>query len=142
MRSKAATTPENLLDELQATLAHGTVARRIETLRRVTDLFINGAVDYSDEQVELFRARPLDGEYPYLWLDAKVEKVRERGGVRQKALVIAYAVHESGVREVLGIDVGEAEIQDGEVTRPVGVCSCPGFGHGGCFVHRSRAHRT
>ena len=64
-----------------------------------------------DEQVELFRNRPLEGEYPYLWLDAKVEKVRERGGVRQKALVIAYAVHESGVREVLGIDVGEAETE-------------------------------
>jgi transposase-like protein len=64
-----------------------------------------------DEQVELFRNRPLDGEYPYLWLDAKVERVRERGGVRQKALVIAYAVHESGVREVLGIDVGEAETE-------------------------------
>jgi transposase-like protein len=64
-----------------------------------------------DEQVELFRNRPLDGEYPDLWLDAKVEKVRERGGVRQKALVIAYAVHESGVREVLGIDVGEAETE-------------------------------
>jgi uncharacterized protein (DUF2336 family) len=39
---------------LQSTLAHGTVARRVETLRRVTDLFINGAVDYSDEQVGLF----------------------------------------------------------------------------------------
>jgi transposase-like protein len=64
-----------------------------------------------DEQVELFRARPLEGEYPYLWLDAKVERGRERGGVRQKALVIAYAVHESGVREVLGIDVGEAETE-------------------------------
>ena len=58
-----------------------------------------------DEQVELFRNRPLDGEYPYLWVDAKVERVRERGGVRQKPLVIAYAVHESGIREVLGIDV-------------------------------------
>src|SRR5580658_6631382 len=64
-----------------------------------------------DEQVELFRNRPLEGAYPYLWLDAKVERVRERGGVRQKALVIAYAVHETGVREVLGIDVGEAETE-------------------------------
>jgi uncharacterized protein (DUF2336 family) len=56
MNSKAATAlaPENLLDELQSTLAHGTVARRVETLRRVTDLFINGAVDYSDEQIALF----------------------------------------------------------------------------------------
>ena len=56
MISKAATSPSpgSLLDELQSTLAHGTVARRVETLRRVTDLFINGAVDYSDEQVGLF----------------------------------------------------------------------------------------
>jgi putative transposase len=64
-----------------------------------------------DEQVTAFRTRPLDGAYPYLWLDAKIEKVREAGGVRQKALVVAYAVHESGVREVLGIDVGEAETE-------------------------------
>ena len=54
MSSRSAAPSENLLDELQATLAHGTVARRVETLRRVTDLFINGAVDYSDEQIALF----------------------------------------------------------------------------------------
>ena len=54
MSSKSATAPENLLDELQATLAHGTVARRVETLRRVTELFISGAVDYSDQQIGLF----------------------------------------------------------------------------------------
>lgn len=54
MKSGTATATENLLDELQSTLAHGTVARRVETLRRVTDLFINGAVQYSEEQVGLF----------------------------------------------------------------------------------------
>jgi uncharacterized protein (DUF2336 family) len=54
MSSKSAATSESLLDELQTTLAHGTVARRVETLRRVTDLFINGVVDYSDEQIGLF----------------------------------------------------------------------------------------
>src|SRR5664279_6415580 len=54
MSSKPASTSESLLDELQTTLAHGTVARRVETLRRVTDLFINGAVDYSSEQIDLF----------------------------------------------------------------------------------------
>jgi uncharacterized protein (DUF2336 family) len=54
MSSKAAAPSEGLLDELQATLAHGTVARRVETLRRVTDLFLNGAVDYNDEQIALF----------------------------------------------------------------------------------------
>ena len=64
-----------------------------------------------DEQVRLFRERPLEGRYPYLWLDAKVERVRETGGVRSKALVVAYAVHESGCREVIGIDVGESETE-------------------------------
>lgn len=54
MSSKSAVTSENLLDELQTTLAHGTVARRVETLRRVTDLFINGAVDFSSDQIGLF----------------------------------------------------------------------------------------
>jgi len=64
-----------------------------------------------DEQVRVFRERPLEGAYPYLWLDAKVERVRERGGVRHKALVIAYGVHQSGRREVIGVDVGEAETE-------------------------------
>jgi uncharacterized protein (DUF2336 family) len=54
MSAKSAVSSENLLDELQSTLAHGTVARRVETLRRVTDLFINGAVDFSNEQIALF----------------------------------------------------------------------------------------
>jgi uncharacterized protein (DUF2336 family) len=54
MISKSAPASAELLDELQTTLAHGTVARRVETLRRVTDLFLNGAVDYSDEQIALF----------------------------------------------------------------------------------------
>ena len=64
-----------------------------------------------DEQVRVFRERPLEGRYPYLWLDAKTERVREPGGVRQKALVIAYAVHETGRREVIGLDVGESETE-------------------------------
>jgi transposase-like protein len=64
-----------------------------------------------DEQVSVFRERPLEGAYPYLWLDAKVERVREPGGVRHKALVIAYGVHHSGRREVVGLDVGEAETE-------------------------------
>jgi transposase-like protein len=64
-----------------------------------------------DEQVEAFRNRPLEGRYPYLWLDAKVEKVRDGGRVVPKALVLAYAVHESGYREAIGLDVGECETE-------------------------------
>jgi transposase-like protein len=64
-----------------------------------------------DAQVEAFRNRPLEGRYPYLWLDAKVEKVRDGGRVVPKASVPAYAVHESGYREVIGLDVGECETE-------------------------------
>jgi putative transposase len=64
-----------------------------------------------DEQVQAFRNRPLEGRYPYLWLDAKIERVREPGGVRQTALAVAYGVTEQGVREVLGLDVGESETE-------------------------------
>src|SRR3954465_4506431 len=62
-----------------------------------------------DEQVEAFRARPLEGAYPYLWVDAKQVKVRDRGRVVSKAVVVAYAVHETGVREVIGLDIGQVE---------------------------------
>jgi putative transposase len=64
-----------------------------------------------DEQVDVFRNRPLQGRYPYLWLDAKVEKIRDGGRVMRKALVLAYGVHESGYREVIALDVGEAETE-------------------------------
>ena len=46
------------------------------------------------EHVGEFRERPLTGAYPYLWLDAKHVKVRDRGRVVSKAVVVAYAVHE------------------------------------------------
>jgi transposase-like protein len=64
-----------------------------------------------DDQVAAFRERPLEGAHPYLWLDAKVVKVRDRGHVYPKALVIAYSVHETGRREVIGLDIGEIETE-------------------------------
>jgi transposase-like protein len=64
-----------------------------------------------DEHVDAFGSRPLEGRYPYVLLDAKVEKVRDGGRVVNTALVIAHGVHETGRREILGIDVGEAETE-------------------------------
>lgn len=54
MSSKSPPAALNLLEELQTALSHGSLARRVETLRRVTDLFVIGAVDYSDEQIAVF----------------------------------------------------------------------------------------
>ncbi len=79
---------------------HGMTKDRVSALCRALD-----------EQVEAFRGRPLEGAHPYLWLDAKVVKVRARGHVYPKALVIAYSVHETGRREVIGLDIGEIETE-------------------------------
>src|SRR4030095_1354791 len=62
-------------------------------------------------QVQAFRERPLEGRYPYLFLDAKVERCRDGGRGARKAVVIAHAVHETGRREIIGLDVGEAETE-------------------------------
>jgi len=63
-----------------------------------------------DRAVRAFRERRLDEHrYPYVWLDAKVEKVREGGRISAMALLIAIAVNERGEREVLGFEAGHGE---------------------------------
>jgi transposase-like protein len=62
-----------------------------------------------DEQVTAFRTRRLDAEYPYLWLDARYEHVREDGRGQSMAVVVAYGVRADGVRDVLGVAV---EVQE------------------------------
>jgi len=62
-----------------------------------------------DAQTAAFRTRRLDAEYPYIWLDARYEHVREDHRVQAMAVVVAYGVRADGVREVLGVDVGLSE---------------------------------
>jgi putative transposase len=62
-----------------------------------------------DEEVGAFRGRRLDADYPYVWLDARYEHVREGGRVVSMAVVGAYALRADGVREVLGVEVGMSE---------------------------------
>lgn len=62
-----------------------------------------------DAEVARFRTRPLVGAYPYLWLDATYLKVRQEGRVVSLAVVIAFAVNDTGRREVLGVDIGPSE---------------------------------
>ena len=62
-----------------------------------------------DEQVTAFRERRLDAVYPYLWLDARYEHVREDGRVQSMAVVVAYGVRADGVRDVLGVNVERGE---------------------------------
>jgi len=64
-----------------------------------------------DERVRKFLGRPLQGPYPYVWLDATDTKVREDGRVQSTALVTAMGVNEDGRREILGISIGSSETE-------------------------------
>jgi putative transposase len=64
-----------------------------------------------DERVESFLSRPLEGEWPYLWLDATYLKVRKGGCVVSVAAIIAMGVNAEGRREILGLGLGDSEAQ-------------------------------
>jgi transposase-like protein len=62
-----------------------------------------------DKEVEAFLTRPVEGEHPYVWLDATFHKVREGGRVIPMATVVAVGVNTDGWRQVLGIATGPSE---------------------------------
>ncbi len=64
-----------------------------------------------DERVQAFLGRPIEGDWPYLWIDATYVKVREAGRIVPAAVIIAVAVNSDGRREVLGMDVGPSEAE-------------------------------
>ena len=64
-----------------------------------------------DERVSAFLGRPLEGAWPYLWLDATYVKVREGGRIVSRAVIVAVAVNEDGKREVLGVATGPSEAE-------------------------------
>lgn len=64
-----------------------------------------------DERVHAFLDRPIEGDWPYLWIDATYVKAREAGRIVSKAVIIAVAVNTDGVREVLGMAVGPSEAE-------------------------------
>lgn len=64
-----------------------------------------------DERVTAFLERPLDGEWPYLWLDATYLKVREGGRIVPVAAIIAVATSTDGRREIVGLGLGPSEAE-------------------------------
>lgn len=107
-----------LLGVVMEAYVNGVSTRKVDHL--VSELGIQMSKDQVsricrelDGQVDAFRTRPLEGAYPYLWLDAKHLKVRDSGHVHSKALMVAFAVHESGRREVIGIEIAESETEAG-----------------------------
>ncbi|RYC28735.1 IS256 family transposase [Lichenibacterium minor] len=64
-----------------------------------------------DERVNAFLDRPIEGDWPYMWLDATYVKVREAGRIVSVAVTVAVGVNTDGRREVLGMDIGCSEAE-------------------------------
>jgi transposase-like protein len=64
-----------------------------------------------DERVKAFLDRPIEGDWPYLWIDATYVKVRQNGRIVSVAVTVAVGVNADGRREVLGMDIGPSEAE-------------------------------
>ena len=64
-----------------------------------------------DERVKAFLERPIEGDWPYLWIDATYVKVRQNGRIVSVAVIVAVGVNGDGRREVLGMDIGPSEAE-------------------------------
>ncbi len=101
---------------VQEAYVHGVSTRKVDELVRalgmggISKSRVSRLCEELDEEVERFRDRPLEGAYPYVWLDATYVKARQDGRVVSVAVVIAVGVSgATGEREVLGLDVGASE---------------------------------
>ncbi len=64
-----------------------------------------------DGRVKTFLERPIEGDSPYLWIDATYVKVRQNGRIVSVAVIAAVGVNSDGRREVLGMDIGPSEAE-------------------------------
>lgn len=64
-----------------------------------------------NERINAFLDRPIEGDWPYLWIDATYVKVRQAGRIVSAAVIIAVGVNTDGIREVLGVAVGPSEAE-------------------------------
>ena len=133
---------------VQEAFINGVSTRRIERLAQALGIENISASQVSEinkgleDQVQAFRTRPLEEEYPFLWIDAHYDKVRIEDRVVTLALMIAHGVSSSGSREILAIEPMFDESEDSwrEFFRKLKkrglrrVCLCVSDAHAGIQV--------
>ena len=102
---------------IQEAYVHGVSTRAVDDLVKamgasgVSKSQVSRLVAEIDEQVDAFLARPIEGEWPYLWIDATYVKAREAGRIVSTATIIAVGVNTAGRRDVLGVATGPSEAE-------------------------------
>ena len=102
---------------IQEAYIHGVSTRSVDDLVKalgmsgVSKSQVSRLCAEIDERVTAFLDRPLEGDWPYLWIDATYVKVRQNGRIVSVAVIIAVGVNTDGRREVLGMDIGPSEAE-------------------------------
>jgi putative transposase len=102
---------------IQEAYVHGVSTRAVDELVKAMGMTgisksqVSRLCEEIDGKVKAFLDRPIEGEWPYLWLDATYVKVRQNGRVVSAAVIVAVGVNSDGRREVLGMDIGASEAE-------------------------------
>jgi putative transposase len=102
---------------IQEAYVHGVSTRSVDDLVKamggtgVSKSQVSRLCEEIDERVKAFLDRPLEGEWPYVWLDATYVKVRRNNRIVSVAVIVAVGVNGDGRREVLGMDIGPSEAE-------------------------------
>jgi hypothetical protein len=97
---------------IQEAYIHGISTRSVDDLVKalgmdgISKSQVSRLCEDIDERVHAFLDRPIEGDWPYLWIDATYVKVRQNGRIVSVAVIIAVGVNSDGRREVLGMDIG------------------------------------
>jgi putative transposase len=102
---------------IQEAYVHGISTRSVDDLVKAMGMTgisksqVSRLCEEIDERVNAFLSRPIEGEWPYLWIDATYLKTREAGRIVSTAVILAVGVNADGRREVLGIATGASEAE-------------------------------
>jgi putative transposase len=111
------TAEKALVAAVQEAYVHGVSTRAVDDLVKalgaggMSKSQVSRLCAEIDGRVNAFLSRPLEGRWPYLWLDATYLKVRDGGRIVSRAVIVAVAVNEDGKREVLGVAAGASEAE-------------------------------
>jgi putative transposase len=102
---------------VQEAYVHGVSTRSVDDLVKAMGMTgisksqVSRLCEEIDQKVKAFLSRPIEGDWPYLWIDATYVKVRQSGRIVSVAVIVAVAVNSDGRREVLGMDIGPSEAE-------------------------------
>jgi putative transposase len=102
---------------VQEAYVHGVSTRSVDDLVKAMGMTgisksqVSRLCEEIDDKVKAFLDRPIEGDWPYLWIDATYVKVRESGRIVSVAVIVAVGVNSDGRREVLGMSIGASEAE-------------------------------